>query len=249
MKNNVNVQKAFTLVELVVVITILAILWTIAFLSLQWYSADARNSKRISDLNSISNAVNVWITNGTSIIAYVSNSGSALTGISIAWTWGIVWSDYSAWPINYSTLWIKQSDFQDPKSNKDYILGATVKIGWKYEVATIKEAGTTTSAYILWNYVPRTANPTISATSWSWTSSLTFWSSDLNKFFLNDTIVAWTVTWTITIVSSDLSKITYNDIADGTGVKLASPESAWLIGSSTSLSTPVANWSATALPY
>ena len=33
-------KRAFTLVELVVVITILAILGTIAFISLQWYSKD-----------------------------------------------------------------------------------------------------------------------------------------------------------------------------------------------------------------
>lgn len=49
MKNN----KGFTLVELIVVITILAILWTIAFISLQWYSSDARDSTRISDTASM----------------------------------------------------------------------------------------------------------------------------------------------------------------------------------------------------
>jgi len=32
-------MKAFTLVELIVLITILGILWTIAFISLQWYSS------------------------------------------------------------------------------------------------------------------------------------------------------------------------------------------------------------------
>jgi len=31
-----NKNQAFTLVELIVVITILAILWSIAFISLQW---------------------------------------------------------------------------------------------------------------------------------------------------------------------------------------------------------------------
>ncbi len=45
-----KINKGFTLVELIVVITILAILWTIAFISLQWYSSEARDSKRISDL-------------------------------------------------------------------------------------------------------------------------------------------------------------------------------------------------------
>lgn len=253
MKNNVNVKKAFTLVELIVVITILAILWTIAFLSMQWYSADARNSKRVSDLNSISNAVNVWITNGTSIIAYVNGSGSALTGISIAWTWATVWSDYSAWPINYSTLWIKQADFQDPSSNTPYVLWATTKIGWKYEVASIKETWTTKSAIILWNYVPRiitsSAVTWLSATAWSWTSTLTLWSSDLNKLFLSDTVVAWTNIWKITIVSSDLSKITFDVTATSTGVKLANAESTWLIGANWSLTNPVVNGWWTYLPY
>ena len=45
--------KAFTLVELIVVITILAILWTIWFISLQWYSANARDSVRIANLTNM----------------------------------------------------------------------------------------------------------------------------------------------------------------------------------------------------
>ena len=55
----------FTLVELIVVITILAILWTIAFISLQWYSAQARDSKRVSDIQNIKKSLelfslNIW---------------------------------------------------------------------------------------------------------------------------------------------------------------------------------------------
>ena len=46
-------NKAFTLVELIVVVTILAILGTIAFISLQGYSKDARNSTRIVDMKSV----------------------------------------------------------------------------------------------------------------------------------------------------------------------------------------------------
>jgi prepilin-type N-terminal cleavage/methylation domain-containing protein len=67
-----NVQKAFTLVELIVVITILAILGTIAFLSLQGYSADARNSKRSSDLNNIESAMTTAHTKGTSLMSFVT---------------------------------------------------------------------------------------------------------------------------------------------------------------------------------
>lgn len=46
-------KKAFTLVELIVVITILAILSTIAFISLSWYQVDARDAKRASDIKSL----------------------------------------------------------------------------------------------------------------------------------------------------------------------------------------------------
>ena len=44
---------AFTLVELIVVITILAILWTVAFISFQWYTKDTRETVRISDIQNI----------------------------------------------------------------------------------------------------------------------------------------------------------------------------------------------------
>jgi len=54
---------AFTLVELIVVITILAILWTIAFISLQWYSAQARDSKRVSDIQNIKKSLELFSLN------------------------------------------------------------------------------------------------------------------------------------------------------------------------------------------
>ena len=54
--------KAFTLVELIVVITILAILWTIAFISLQWHSENARDSVRISDMKNIEKWLELMLT-------------------------------------------------------------------------------------------------------------------------------------------------------------------------------------------
>jgi len=56
-----NKQKlGFTLVELIVVITILAILGTIAFVSLQWYSKSARDSARISDMSRIKTSLELF---------------------------------------------------------------------------------------------------------------------------------------------------------------------------------------------
>ena len=53
-------KQAFTLVELIVVIIILAILWTIAFISLQWYSRDSRNAVRISDISNTKLALELF---------------------------------------------------------------------------------------------------------------------------------------------------------------------------------------------
>lgn len=49
--------KAFTLVELIIVVTILAILWAISFISMQWYSASSRDSVRVTDIT----AMKTWL--------------------------------------------------------------------------------------------------------------------------------------------------------------------------------------------
>lgn len=51
------VCKGFTLVELIVVVTILSILSTVGFVSLQGYSDDARNSTKEYDLATIESAI------------------------------------------------------------------------------------------------------------------------------------------------------------------------------------------------
>ena len=58
-------NKAFTLVELMVVITILAGLATVAFISFQWYTSSSRDSVRLADLKNISKSFEInrtkWI--------------------------------------------------------------------------------------------------------------------------------------------------------------------------------------------
>lgn len=47
----------FTLAELIVVITVLAILATVGFVALSGYSSDARDSARLSEIGMVSKAV------------------------------------------------------------------------------------------------------------------------------------------------------------------------------------------------
>ena len=55
-------NKAFTLVELIVVITILAILATLGFISLTWYSQESRDAKRVADLATIHKGLQLYQT-------------------------------------------------------------------------------------------------------------------------------------------------------------------------------------------
>ncbi|MCH2188260.1 type II secretion system GspH family protein [Candidatus Gracilibacteria bacterium] len=84
---NIPQRKGFTLVELIVVITILAILGTIAFIALQEYPLYARNVKRIADISTIANSLNIFkISAGH--YPEPNNTFSVTYNGAIAWTQG-----------------------------------------------------------------------------------------------------------------------------------------------------------------
>jgi len=108
-------QKAFTLVELIVVVTILAILWTIAFISLQWYSRSSRDSVRISDVGNIK----------TSLELFVLESGRYPLPDNyeeISYSGDTLWYQWNFWENTISQLWGKLNKVPlDPLTEKKYI--------------------------------------------------------------------------------------------------------------------------------
>jgi len=155
-------QKGFTLVELIVVITILAILGTIAFISLQGYSQDAKNSKVTSDLRTLSTAVETSLTNGNLTIANLVKNDTDATATRTAhavtgdFASGVTLdtSNYNVGKINFVALRQNGDDFVDP-DGKEYIVGVAYAGNTAYYqlVGEIKLASGNYEAVTSGNYV------------------------------------------------------------------------------------------------
>lgn len=111
-------NKAFTLVELIVVITILAILGTIAFISLQWYSTDARDSTRISDLSSMKTSLEVFHLDAWKYPVPTN-------WVDITYSWWVVWTQWSFWESVFSNVDKLDKIPTDPLTNKEYTYSIT----------------------------------------------------------------------------------------------------------------------------
>ncbi len=125
-----NIQKGFTLVELIVVITILAILGTIAFISLQGHSQDAKNSKVASDIRSLGTSVETKLTNGSvtlgTLVSGDLSSTNAVTG-TFGGATSTLGTDgtYNVGTLNFVGLKQNGEDFKDNSGN-DYIAAVAV---------------------------------------------------------------------------------------------------------------------------
>ena len=105
-------KKAFTLVELIVVVTILAILSTIWFVSYSWYLASVRDTNRISQLKAIWDWLHLHSTKKSLPLPDSKISITSWTWTdkkTIAYQW-YVWKDVID-TIGYTSEWL------DPKDN------------------------------------------------------------------------------------------------------------------------------------
>ncbi|MDP2090595.1 MAG: prepilin-type N-terminal cleavage/methylation domain-containing protein, partial [Candidatus Gracilibacteria bacterium] len=126
-KNN----NGFTLVELIVVITILAILGTIAFISLQGYSTQARDSSRISDLSRMK----------TSLELFHLDAGkypNPTNGEDITYSGSTVWTQGTFGETVYANLSKLDKIPLDPITDKEYTYSTTAN-KYEYQLGGIME--------------------------------------------------------------------------------------------------------------
>lgn len=121
-------KQAFTLVELIVVITILSILWTIAFISLQWYSKSSRDSVRISDMH-IKSSIELF-----HITAW--KYPEVTNPFSVNYSWSIVWEQGTFWELTYRSVKKIDKIPTDPLTWKEYTY-SRLNTKNEYEIAWI----------------------------------------------------------------------------------------------------------------
>ena len=151
-------KAGFTLVELIVVITILAILGTIAFISLQGNTQDAKNSKVSSDLRSLVTAIEVATTKGdttligiygTGTVADNSVTGAAFSGVTLTGS-----ENYNVGTIDFTALKQSSDSFVDPDGNQyvySYIANGSEAY---YQIAgEITEVSGLITKYVKGNYI------------------------------------------------------------------------------------------------
>ncbi len=239
-----STNSAFTLVELIVVITILAVLGTIAFISLQGYSADARNSKRTSDINNIQSAMWIKQAEGGSLVAFVKDTpaskllvaDTSFGGTGAVLTWAN--QDYYAGTLNYTALGVKEDEFKDP-NGQEYRMGLTNTAKGRFELAASVEDGAEKVALVKGTYTARTAtgyaiqSKSNNVVTLKGAGTNAFSRGDIVDLRLVGAVIAANANMTIQKVARDGitltfdSSITLDSTADN--VILNSDESKWLI--------------------
>ena len=124
-------KQAFTLVELIVVIAILAILWTISFFALQDYSKSSRNSVRLTDIWIIKQSL--WI---FKVEAWKYPDPDNMTNVT--YSGGLLWSQWSFWNIVFTTLSNLSKIPLDPLLENKYDY-SVIHNNWKYQLWSIIE--------------------------------------------------------------------------------------------------------------
>jgi prepilin-type N-terminal cleavage/methylation domain-containing protein len=255
-----NTKSGFTLVELIVVITILAILGTIAFISLGSYTADARNSTRLDGISKIATAVENGLISATPVVAYVADSANALTGQNVGWVALTTGANYNAGNMNASALNVNADQFKDPKdTTQGYRIGATVLGGTRFQVAASVEDGSSArKSAVRGSYTQRTnATKPIVVTSTGGVNQITGVRltvvTDINFFNEGDTTTAGVIS---TISNDGLNMVIVPSVTNSspTTIALSSSEALSIIGdantvTAATLANPVVDGSGTVLPY
>lgn len=113
-------QKAFTLVELIIVIAILTVLSTIAFISFQNYISNSRDTNRITALTNIETWLEIY---KTKTWKYPTPDSA----INIELSWSIISYQWEIWEETTKLINLKAKIPLDPLEDTTYKYATTKK--------------------------------------------------------------------------------------------------------------------------
>jgi len=198
-----KLQLAFTFIELIVLIIVLAILWTIAFISLQWYSAQSRDSVRISDMTSMKTWLELF-----NLETWKYPLPTQWTDIT--YSWAVVWIQWYFWETVFVNVNKLNKIPTDPTTDKMYVY-STTSTRWEFQLAQAmewNEISVNSEKWIIDNVLTteKTARLKISWTFNGKVIKVSSWS--LNCLLALPSIVASTWTTLENILSNNL--LAYN---------------------------------------
>ena len=204
-KDVVNVKQnnhAFTLLELIIVITILIILWIIVYISLNKYSEQTRDSARISDLSSIKTSLELFQID-SSKYPLPTNS------IDITYSWALVWKQWTIWESLVKNIDKLDKIPIDPLTNSQYTYSTTYARN-EYEIAWLFEWDLI--AYNPFNTSIKLGNELLQVNAWNVEArAYVTW----NYNWLMNKTVSWATCYVLslpTIIASDIE--TSNKLED-----------------------------------
>ena len=192
-----STKKAFTLVELVVVVTILSILASFGFLYLSANIKDSRDAARISDLGSIEKALEIYeIKNG--------NYPLPDNYVEVTYDDSTLWYQGTFWDETFREIRRLSNKPVDPLSKNEYSY-SVLHNKREYEVSTVFE----------WNYLSQI--PGIATANAK--NNKAYLIGNYNKKFTS--IIKWRVKTILalpSITSSDLSTPTLESIMQNNNI-------------------------------
>ena len=142
-------RKAFTLIELLIALSIIWVLFSVSIISFSWYWASARDAKRITDAEEILARVNAEFVKAVDLSELIIEEKQ--NSLKINW----ISKKWYQWTTNFIKIKEDSKNFRDPSNNQNYpIAYAQTKIeNLSYaftQIATICE--TWWVAKLIWNY-------------------------------------------------------------------------------------------------
>lgn len=190
-----NQHHGFTLVELIVVITILAILWTIAFVSLIGFQKTAREATRMSDLNTIAKALEFYYTQE-------NHYPDPTNSFTITFSGSTAWNQWTFW-IDTQRITRRISHVPtDPLTNNEYAY-STTNTRQEYELWAISESLLTqTNSNLLFPNRANAANAYYTNIKGNYNKQIVTVKEPSRIYIL----------WVPTIITSEINSVTIQDI-------------------------------------